>query len=310
MKQLTIGIFHDDSLAEELGKKSTESDMILYHRKLDNSIFSFIHPVDDKLTVKTQILGIIDVAILSAETITPSLGETILMIDALQLKYGFIVVPPFSDTSTIKEMIKDTSLEQFEIIERDVHKIMEKLQGIQVDRNHELSAIVTIDHSFPVKGIGEVVLGFTKQGTIHTHDKLILLPTKKEIIVRSIQMQDKDEKEAPAGSRIGLAIKGAHIDELTRGSLLCEPESAQVEQNISIHFLKNKFYPTVEKGKFHVTIGMQTISITITDIAENTLSFSADKPFCFTKDDLFLLLNLNAEKLHFIGSGKRMEKKT
>ncbi|OYT28427.1 hypothetical protein B6U98_05030 [Thermoplasmatales archaeon ex4572_165] len=57
------------------------------------------------------------------------------------------------------------------------------------------------------------------------------------------------------------------------------------------------------KGKFHVTVGMQTIPITITDIKDNSLSFSADKPFCFTKDEVFLLLNLNAEKLHFIGSG-------
>ena len=163
MKQLTIGIFHDNSLAEELGKKATESDMVLYHRKLDDSIYSFIHPVDDKLTVKTQILGIIDAAILSAENITPSFGETLLMIDAMKFKYGFIVVPAFSDTSAIKEMIKDTSLNHFEIIERDVHKIMEKIQEINLKKDHELPAIVTIDHSFPVKGIGEVVLGFIKQ---------------------------------------------------------------------------------------------------------------------------------------------------
>jgi len=303
MKQLTIGIFHDDSLANELGKKATESDMVLYHRKLDDSIYSFIHPVDDKLTVKTQILGIIDAVILSAENITPSFGETLLMIDAMKLKYGFIVVPAFSDTSAIKEMIKDTSLNHFEIIERDVHKIMEKIQEINLNKDHSLPAIVTIDHSFPVKGIGEVVLGFIKQGTIHTHDKLNILPNKKEIIVRSIQMMDKDEKEAAAGSRVGLAIKGAHIDELVRGRFLCKPESAQVEQNISLNFSKNKFYPTVEKGKFHVTVGMQTIPITITEIKDNYISFSADKPFCFTKDEVFLLLNLNAEKLHFIGSG-------
>ena len=51
MKQLTIGIFHDDHLAQDLGKRATESDMILYHRKFDDLILSFIHPVEDKLTV-------------------------------------------------------------------------------------------------------------------------------------------------------------------------------------------------------------------------------------------------------------------
>ena len=52
MQQLTIGIFHDDSLAKDLGKKATESDMVLFHRKTDDQIFTFIYPVEDKIIPK------------------------------------------------------------------------------------------------------------------------------------------------------------------------------------------------------------------------------------------------------------------
>jgi len=308
MKQLTIGIFHDDNLAKELGKKATESDIILYHRKIDDTIFSFIHAVDDKLSVKTQILGIIDVAILSAESVTPSFGENLLLIDAMKIKHGLILVPPFSDTTPIKNIIKDTSIEQFEIIEKEPHKIMELLQKISIERVQEAPLIITIDHSFPVKGIGEVILGFIQQGVVHTHDKLVLLPTNKEIIVRSIQMQDKNVKDAETGSRVGLAIKGADITELTRGSLLCAPDSASICQTLTLQFVQNKYYSNASEGKFHMTIGMQTIPVSITEIKKKSITFTTDKPFCYTKDDVFLFLNLNAEKLHFIGFATLNEK--
>jgi len=303
MKQLTIGIFHDDRLANDLGKKATESDMILHHRKFDDITLSFIRPVEDKLIVKTQIMGIMDVAILSAETITPSFGETMLLIDAMGIQNGFIVVPPFSDTTQLQSMIKNTTLEQFEIIEKDHHVLLEKLQQITVERDASKPVVITIDHSFPVKGIGEVILGFIKQGVVHTHDKLMLLPANKEIIVRSIQMQDKDEKEAEAGSRVGLAIKGSSTAELTRGALLCQPDSVLVDQELTLQFRKNSFYPTVSEGKYHATIGMQSIPITINTVTKDSIQITADKPFCYTKNDVFLFLNLNAEKLHFMGSG-------
>ena len=75
-----------------------------------------------------------------------------------------------------------------------------------------------VDHSFSVKGVGEVILGFVKKGVVRKYDKLTLLPANKEVIVRSIQMQDEDYDEAEAGSRVGLAIKGVTVEEIKRGS--------------------------------------------------------------------------------------------
>lgn len=45
-----------------IGKKATESDIILSHRKLDDTIFSFIYAIDDKWLLKTQILVMVNIA--------------------------------------------------------------------------------------------------------------------------------------------------------------------------------------------------------------------------------------------------------
>jgi selenocysteine-specific translation elongation factor len=121
-------------------------------------------------------------------------------------------------------------------------------------------------------------------------------------MVRSIQIQDKDVKDAHAGSRVGLAVKNSSIDELSRGRLLCASTAAFIDQELTLPFKKNPYYMNPSPGRFHMTVGLQTIPVHITDITEHSISFTTDNPFCYTKDDVFLFLNLNAEKLHFIGS--------
>jgi selenocysteine-specific translation elongation factor len=307
MQQLAIGLFHDDNLAKELGKKATESDMVFTHRKLDDHIFSFVYPIDDKIMPKSQIMGIIDTAIISAETITPALGETILMVDKLNLSHGLIIIPPYSDTAKITSMISGTSLKNFKLLEKNPHQIIDELQRIPLQRNDTAPCVVTIDHSFHVKGIGEVILGFVKQGTINKHDKLFIYPQEKEVIIRSIQIQDNDYATATAGSRVGLALKGVSIDDLKRGYLIAAKDSVTTSKNLTLSFQHNPYYKGLKTGQYHLSVGMQTVPVTINDLKENSIQVTTAKPVSFTPSDTFFLLDLNAEKLHFIGSGKIQE---
>jgi hypothetical protein len=48
---------------------------------------------------------------------------------------------------------------------------------------------------------------------------------------------------------------------------------------------------------------MQSVPVNITDINENILTIEMDKPVCYTADDIFILLDLNAKKLHHMGNG-------
>ena len=304
MKNLAVGIFHDDTLGRELGKKGTESDILMCNKKTDDAIYTFLSPIEDKLAPKSQIMSGIDAAVLSVSPLTPEVGETILMLDAFRISKGIIVVPPFTDLTPIQSLIKGTSLASFQIMERDPHRIMSSLQSMTPNRDSNSPPMVVIDHSFSVKGVGEVILGFVKKGVVRKHDTLLLLPANKEIIIRSIQMQDADVDEAEAGSRVGMAIKGATAEEMKRGSLLCPIGSASLGSTISLSFTKNRFYTEdIREGLFHATIGMQTVPATITKINNGTLTVESEKAVAYTPDTRILLMNLNAKKLHVMGHG-------
>ena len=308
MKNLAIGIFHDEQLGRELGKKGTESDIAMFNRKTEEYIFTFLSPVVDKLSAKSQIMSNIDVALLSIQKMTPEVGETILMLNSFGISQGIVIVPPYTDLNQIKVFMKDTSLASFLIKERDYSSILRFLNEITPQRKLTDHPMVTVDHSFSVKGVGEVILGFVKKGILRKHDSLLLLPANKEVVVRSIQIQDKEVEVAEAGSRVGLAIKGASAEEMKRGSLLCPATCATLTSTISLSFIHNRFYSEgIKEGLFHVTVGMQTFPVNVTNVHNGTLTLESEKPFVYTFDDTFLLMNLNAKKLHIIGHGKAIK---
>jgi len=182
--------------------------------------------------------------------------------------------------------------------------ILSKLDSFTTPQNSESPTVVVVDHSFNVKGVGEVILGFVKQGVVHKHDKLVVLPNNKDVMVRSIQMQDKEVEEATAGSRVGLAMKDATIDDVPRGAMLCAPQAASTTSTLTLSFTKNRYYPILREGLFHLIVGMQMTPATIIQANNGTLSLRTEKEIGYHKDDLFILLDLNARKLHFMGSGK------
>lgn len=304
MKHVTIGIFHDDTLGRELGKKGTASDLIMFNKKTDECIYTFLAPFENRLLPKTQILSSIDTAIVNCEQITSEVGETLLLLDSMGVTEGILLFPTYADTTQLQNMIKNTSLDHFTIVERNIPKIIGHLVKMNPQRDISSPAIVVTDHSFSVKGIGEVILGFVKQGTITVHDTMTLLPAKKEVMIRSIQMQDRDFDSATAGCRVGLAVKGATVEELKRGAIFSASHAAKTDTRFTLRFTKNRFYQDVKKGIFHGTIGMQSIPITITEIYDHTISIETEKPVGYTKNDTFIFLDLNAKKLHHIGNGK------
>jgi len=115
-----------------------------------------MHPVEDKISAKIQIMSIIDAAIISFEEMTQEVGDTVLMIDSMGISLGIILVPPYTDEERIGAITKGTSLESFVTCESDPLKIFEILESLDPDRDTDGPVNVVIDHSFSVKGVGEV----------------------------------------------------------------------------------------------------------------------------------------------------------
>jgi selenocysteine-specific translation elongation factor len=254
MKHLTVGLFHDHDFGRELGRKGTESDILMFNRKMEDTIFTSMAPVDDKLGPKSQIASTIDAAIIAFNGVSRELGETVVMLDSFGISDGIAITSLYATPEQIAAITRGTSAGSFFIGTRDPVKILEVLKGLNPKRDTDSPVMVVVDHSFSVKGLGEVVLGFVKKGTVRKYDKLTLLPANKEVMVRSIQMQDEDFDQAEAGARVGLAIKDATIEEMRRGSVLCAPGGVQMDSRLELSFQKSSFYSDeLREGAFHIT---------------------------------------------------------
>ncbi len=309
MRHITVGVFHDDTIGRELGKKGTESDILMFNRKLNEQIFSFMSPVEDRISPKSQIISGIDAAVVVFAEITRELGETVVMLDSFGVFNGIAVTSPYATPDQIAAIIKDTSLRSFHVQERDPTKIFELLRTFEPERDTSSSTVVVVDHSFSVKGVGEVILGFVRKGIVRKYDKLTLLPWDKEVIVRSIQLQDEDYEEAETGSRVGLAIKGATVEEMKRGSILCTSGSAKSGTTLNLSFKKSPFYSDeLKEGPYHATVSMQTNPINIKEIGTTSIVIESEKPIAYLPEDTFVLLDLNAKKIRIMGKAHTLER--
>ncbi len=307
MKSINTGIFHDSSgeLLSVLGKKGTMTDIQFSNRKEGDVFYAFLEPKEDKLSAKCQIIQIIDCAILCIDQITPEVGETVLLLDALQKKNGVIILSDSVDKEMLSKVTKDTIVSGYKEIKKDFNEIMENLNSFEIKRNDDGKKIVEIDQFFNVKGVGTVILGFVKRGTLKKFDKLRMMPGDKEIVIRSIQMHDKDFDSATDGCRVGLALKGVEVKEFTKGTLLCEEGTAEIVTEIKIEFEKNKFFSgEIVSGKvFHVSHGMQFPPLTVKSIDGNKMVLESKNKMVIRKSEMVVLIDLNAPKLHLVGSG-------
>ena len=156
-----------------------------------------------------------------ATKIDKYLGEQIIVLDAVRFTSGFILHSYEVDEVKLKTLIITTTISDFKLLD-SVHQLKEEMSTL-APKSLEGSCTIPIDHAFNVKGIGTVILGVIKQGTVKTYDQLKILPSGKNILVKSIQMHDDPVNESKSPTRVGLAIKGVDVDDISRGDVLLFP---------------------------------------------------------------------------------------
>ena len=257
MKNLTIGIFGNSEFIKELGKKGTVNDLSIYHHVDSEHIFTFVSCNSDKIQSLLQAVQMTEVPLLIINNINEKLGEQIVAIDQMKFQNGLVILDNFPKQQ-FNKLIKDTSIENFEIVEKNKAKIFDKLMDFKIKRNDKL--LFPIDNYFNVKGIGTVVLGIVKNGEVNKFDKVSIEPLGKEVTIKGIQIQDKDFKLAKSGSRAGLNLKGVNADEIKRGFVLSN--NAKKVSNLDNSIEKNKLYKNNLKNgeQIIVSSGLQCIS--------------------------------------------------
>jgi selenocysteine-specific translation elongation factor len=294
---LNIGIFGDLELAARLGKKGTTNDIAMFNHASSEGILTYVCPNSPKIQPLLQVLNMIDLPVLVVKDLTKEVGEMIIGIDQMGFQKGFIITDM---KDAIKQFIKGTSLENFEMIEEA--ELWPKLLEIKIDRNDNL-LLAPVDNFFTVKGIGTVILSVIKGGKVNLHDKLMVEPLGKEVIVKGIQVNDRDMEDAEAGTRVGLNLKGVESDEMKRGFVICRGD-VNKSNEITIKFNKSKFFKQeITSGmQAFVSVGLQAIACKVESVGD-TMKLKSSQTIVYRKGQRCIIASQNETLPRIIGSG-------
>ncbi len=315
-------ILGDTSIADNLGKKGTSTDISIYDRKTNDQIISycFSNTYPDKLQSLLQSIAMSDFAILNISRLDSFLGEQILALDIFNIKKGFILYSYDIDIEKIKNIIKKTSLSSYPILE-NMEQLKTCLLELQTagkeDKENEIqsgstnshvtnSVYIPIDHVFDVKGVGTVILGCIKQGEIKTYDELEINPLNKPVVIKSIQMHDDPVNYSKKSSRVGLAIKGVSARDVSRGDIITSPGLSKIINNsFQIKFNKNPYYKEdiIETQNYMISVGLQNRTVKIKKIGDTELNITLEKPIAFIKNDLCVVFSPDSKTMRIMGHG-------
>lgn len=313
---LTLGLFGTDldflkELGASIGKKGTESDLFFWNKKEGDVAITAIAAATypERVTPMLQVASLADFSVLAVGALDAAVGEMVLALGAAGKK-GLLILHDPTTAERVRAIAKDR-LPGWIAMEwagdESIRRFREFLPGIEIARDASSLCTVVLDHAFAVRGVGTVGLGFVTRGVLRVHDELRLSPIDKSVLVRSIQRFDEDHTEAPPGSRVGVALKGAEADEIERGALLTADASvvsspdAVVRPFHRVEFAKDPLEPGA-KG-YHLQVGLYARPVTLGDVG-SSLKATADRPMPLLPGETAFLCALRGPgSLRVLGHG-------
>jgi len=319
--QYNVSLFSVDletvnSFAAKLGKKATESNIALYHGDLDGMVLNiaaaFSYPEKIETVFQCAEISECAIVVLPADyALDYRLGEFVIILDYLNKKTCFIIDKTNCESdfkiadmrSKLEALLANTGLKGSKILDvslkndSEINELKEWIKSVEFDKSDK--PLFVIDHFFDVKSIGTVLLGELKTGVMKAYDKFTVYPLKKEVLVKSMQVMDVDQKEVLAPIRPGLAVKGVNVDELKRGFVISSEDLPVIEE-LSGTFEKNPFYKNdVCAGeKYRVALGAQVVEGVVED---TNFKMKLEKPLVKYLDTAIIFRSDLRDSLRVVG---------
>ena len=302
VQSINFVVLGKQEIASEFGKKGTESDLTLYDRKESDIIKTWVIPngFPDKIQPLFQAINLAEYVILHVDKLDKFTGEQIIALDSLKKEKGILSHTFDVDESKLAMMIKGTVVENNVKVEQD--KIKEQMDKLVPITNNDPSELL-IDHCFDVKGVGTVILGKVTNGTVKQYDNLKLYPAGIDVLIKSIQMHDDPVPESVCPARVGLAVKGAKPDEVSRGDVISVEGAVDIKTEINLDFQKSPFYKSdiAENQGCLVSVGLQIKAAKFSSISPLKLAF--EKPVVCKKGQIAVILKPESLTIRILGSG-------
>ena len=289
-------------IASDFGKKGTETDLTLYDRKESDIIKTWVTPsgFPEKIQPLFQAINLAEYVVFYVDKLDKFTGEQIVALDSLKKEKGILSHTFDVDESKLGMMIKGTVVENYAKVDQDkIKEEMDKMKPITTDEPSEM----VIDHCFDVKGVGTVILGKVSNGKVKQYDNLKLYPAGIDVLIKSIQMHDDPVAESVCPARVGLAVKGAKPDEVSRGDVISQEGAVDVKTEIELDFQKSPFYKSdIAKNQgCLVSVGLQIKAAKFSSISPLTLTF--EKPVVCKTGQIAVVLKPESATIRILGSG-------
>jgi selenocysteine-specific elongation factor len=161
-----------------------------------------------------SLLGLVRgvVAISKADLVAPEAAARVAD-DAMRLliRSGLESPPPIMTSA-----LQGTGIEE-------LRRTLKSLATTQPLRAADGAAFLPIDRAFSIAGHGPVVTGTLRGAAVAIADTLELLPARRAVRVRAVQVHGERVPAATPGQRVALNLRDVEIAELKRGMVLAAP---------------------------------------------------------------------------------------
>ncbi len=166
------------------------------------------------------------------------------------VKDSFLADAPIIPVSTVTG-------EGIEVLKRELTRLLNEVKP-KVDRG---VFRLPIDRIFTMKGFGTVVAGTVLSGKVHVGDQVEILPQRKIVKVRNIQVHNRTVERAQLGERAAFNLLGIEKSLINRGDVLAQPGYYRPTLLINAAFtlLKDFQQPLKHMSRVRVHIGTSEI---------------------------------------------------
>jgi selenocysteine-specific translation elongation factor len=306
---LIVSLLGDRELGRSLGKPTTRSDLTLYDAIEGDKAITYVEPTHfpEKLFPLLAALAMGSHSIFSIQSLTRDIGETALAIAMSGTRHGALVLGSGVGLPEVSPVLREAGVPPWPAWPADPLRIRQEVASWPPSAGvwHDTGPVrIPVDHAFPVRGVGTVVLGIVRGSSVRAHDRLRLYPTELKVEIRSLQVHDEDQSEVPPGHRVGAALKGVESTQIERGYVLAPEGALECRSQVALeNFARCPFFrsPLGVGSRVHVASGLQIVPARLTRCEGTRWEVQTDRPLAFQPGDRGLLAELSGG-----GSGPRL----
>jgi len=260
-----------DRLPEEK-RRGITIDLGFAHAEWDGVRISFVDVPGHERFVRNMLAGAggIDAVLLvvaADESVMPQTREHFEIVRMLGIRRGVVAVTKTDrvspdlvsvTASDVADLMRGSPLASAPVVAvsartgAGLEELKRAIVGLALPAAEEGRASrgvrLPIDRAFTIAGFGPVVTGSLVSGTISREQKLELLPERRIVRVRRIEVHGRETAEARAGERVSVNVAGAELAEMGRGNVLASPGAFATSALVTVRVDLLTSSPPLESG--------------------------------------------------------------